>query len=261
MGDEKSPIFLIMLKDEIMIAGNLPRHVAIILDGNGRWAEERNLPRIRGHMEGAKRVEEISSAAAQLGIEALTLYVFSTENWQRPRQEVSMLMNLLCTLLEKKLQKFIENDVRLKILGRRDGVPPEVLKVLDESVEKTKDRSGMILNLAFNYGARTEILDAVKTIISEFRENGKDLDSLTEQDFSRYLYTRELPDPDLLIRTSGEQRISNFLLWQLSYAEFYFTSKLWPEFDVDEFHKAILEFQKRNRRFGNVMQGMKPKHS
>jgi undecaprenyl diphosphate synthase len=239
-----------MTKDERL--ERVPQHIAIIMDGNGRWALKQHLPRIRGHAEGVKRVEEITQAASDLGIKVLTLYVFSTENWLRPQQEVSKLMSLLCTALSKKLHKLIKGNIRLHIIGKRDGVAPQVLAVLDKAIEETKENTGLILNLAFNYGSRTEIVEAVKDIVKDIQAARMDITAINEEVLSRKLYTRNLPDPDLLIRTSGEFRISNFLLWQLSYAELYFTDKYWPEFTEREFRKAIQDYQKRERRYGKT---------
>jgi len=233
----------------------MPQHVAIIMDGNGRWATQRHLPRTHGHLEGVKRVEEIIDVARQWGIKALTLYTFSTENWNRPQQEVTMLMETLLIVLARNMKKLIEDGIRFQFIGRREGVPEKVLKTMDLAQGQTKHNSSLILNLAFNYGGRLEILDAVKTVAAQVRDQKLQLEEITEESFSQRLYTAGLPDPDLLIRTSGEKRISNFLLWQLSYAEFYFTEKFWPEFDKEEFRKAILDFQSRERRYGNIRVG------
>jgi undecaprenyl diphosphate synthase len=231
---------------------SLPKHVAIIMDGNGRWAASQKLPRFRGHLEGVKRVEEAVETASRLGIKVLTLFTFSTENWNRPVDEVSMLMKTLCTVLQKKAQKLFSSNVRLNLIGRREGVPTEVLKTIESVIDLTKNNTGLIVNLAFNYGSRIEIMDAVKNIAKSVRDKKLNLEDINEEMFGQYLYTKNLPDPDLLVRTSGEKRISNFLLWQCSYTEFYFTNKYWPEFDEKEFTKALLEYQKRDRRFGQV---------
>ncbi len=238
-----------------MDQAKMPQHVAIIMDGNGRWATQRHLPRTHGHLEGVKRVEEIIDVARQWGIKALTLYTFSTENWNRPQQEVTMLMETLLIVLARNMKKLIEDGIRFQFIGRREGVPEKVLKTMDLAQGQTKHNSSLILNLAFNYGGRLEILDAVKTVAAQVRDQKLQLEEITEESFSQRLYTAGLPDPDLLIRTSGEKRISNFLLWQLSYAEFYFTEKFWPEFDKEEFRKAILDFQSRERRYGNIRVG------
>ncbi len=229
-----------------------PKHIAIIMDGNGRWAEERHLPRTQGHIEGVKRVDEVIVAASKAGIEILTLYTFSTENWTRPRNEVSMLMKTFIAVLEKKLQKLNQLNIRFQSIGRKDGIPDEVWDSICKSSELTKNNSGMVLNIAFNYGSRLEILDAIKAISKDVKEGSLDIDQITEQTVSESLYTKGLPDPDLLIRTSGERRISNFLLWQISYSEFYFTEKFWPDFTKEEFFKAIEDFKNRERRYGSV---------
>ena len=231
---------------------DLPQHVAIIMDGNGRWAKKRNLPRTRGHLEGVKRVEEIVRAASAIGIKVLTLFAFSTENWTRPEEEVSMLMRTLIAVLNKKIEKLNRANVRLQFIGKREGVAKIVLKTMDYATQLTKDNAGLVLNIAFNYGGRLEILDAVRKIASDVKKEKVKINHITEDLFSDSLYTSGLPDPDLLIRTSGEKRISNFLLWQLSYAELYFTDKFWPDFDKDEFKKAIADYKGRERRFGNI---------
>lgn len=235
-----------------MTANDLPQHVAIIMDGNGRWAKQRNLPRTHGHLEGVKSVEEIVRVASQMGIKVLTLYAFSTENWTRPEDEVSMLMRTLITVLNEKIKELSKANIKLQFVGRREGVPKVVLGTIDSATALTKDNTGMVLNIAFNYGSRVEILDAVRKIADDVKEGKLQTNNITEDVMSDALYTRGLPDPDLLIRTSGEQRISNFLLWQLSYAEFYFTEKFWPEFKETEFKEAIADFQRRERRFGNI---------
>lgn len=231
---------------------NKPQHIAIIMDGNGRWAKSHNLPRTQGHIEGVRRVEEIIHAAAKHGIKVLTVFTFSTENWNRPESEVMLLLNMITTVLQKKQQVLMKLNVKFGLIGRRDQIPPPLLSAIDEIINVTKSNTGMLLNMAFNYGSRIEILDAVRSLASEVREGRMGLDDITEEAFSSKLYTHGMPDPDLLIRTSGEKRISNFLLWQLSYAEFYFTEKFWPEFDTVEFEKALTDFRCRERRFGNV---------
>ncbi len=230
----------------------LPEHVAIIMDGNGRWAKNRHLPRTRGHIEGVRRVEEIVYFANDRGIKVLTLFTFSTENWKRPKHEVSMLMKTLMSVLERKVQELSQKKIRLQFIGKKEGVPSSVIKTINNATELTEHNTGMILNMAFNYGGRLEILDAVKGIALAVKNNQLTISDITEEIFSQFLYTQGLPDPDLLIRTSGEKRISNFLLWQLSYAEFYFTDKFWPDFDQEEFEKALAEFKKRERRYGRV---------
>jgi len=231
---------------------NLPKHIAIIMDGNGRWAKKRNLPRTGGHLEGVKRVEEIIAAAHEKGIQVLTLYAFSTENWRRPQEEVSMLMRTLIAALNRKIEKLNKSNIRLQFIGKKEGIPRIVLEAIEAAAKKTKNNTSMTVNVAFNYGGRQEIIEAIKEIAQKAKEEKIAVDDINEDVFSEALYTRGLPDPDLLIRTSGEQRISNFLLWQLSYAEFYFTPKMWPEFNKKEFEKAIADFQSRERRYGDI---------
>lgn len=230
----------------------VPRHVAIIMDGNGRWAENQSLPRAQGHIEGVRRVEEIIDSAREMGIKVITLFTFSTENWDRPENEVSVIMKILTAVLERKLQKLKNDNIQLRTIGRIDRIPKPLLKTLDNVISATKNNTGLIVNLAFNYGARIEIIDAIKSIVSLVQEGGLDVEGISEDTVSAALYTNGLPDPDLLIRTSGEQRISNFLLWQLSYAELYFTEELWPDFDSKEFEKAISVYQNRERRYGKL---------
>ena len=235
-----------------MVDLSLPRHVAIILDGNGRWAKSKNLPRSQGHVEGVKRVEEIVEAARQMGIEVLTLYTFSTENWARPPSEVTMIMKIFCAVLDEKIKKLLKDNIRFRSIGRREGVPAEVLERIDRASELTQNNTGLIVNIAFNYGSRLEIVDAIKDIAAAVKQGRLQPSEINEELINNVLYTKGLPDPDLLIRTSGEKRISNFLLWQLSYAELYFTDKYWPQFDKEEFKKAIRDYQGRERRYGNV---------
>ncbi|MCA9409416.1 MAG: isoprenyl transferase [Candidatus Omnitrophica bacterium] len=237
----------------------IPQHVAIIMDGNGRWAKSRQLPRTKGHLEGVKRVEEIVDVASEIGIKVLTLYTFSTENWKRPKSEVSMLMNLLAEVLKHKIDSLKKSNIRFQTIGRKDRVPDALLNAINQVAHETKENTGLILNLAFNYGARLEIIDAIKQIALLVKNNQLAIENIDDFTVSRHLYTYNLPDPDLLIRTSGEQRISNFLLWQLSYAEFYFTQKYWPDFDADEFKNALNEFQNRERRYGKIGKNDKEK--
>ena len=244
MGDVRSPIFFNMEK--------LPRHVAIIMDGNGRWAQARRLPRTQGHVEGVKRVEEIVAAARKADIQVLTVYAFSTENWTRPQDEVSMLMRTFIAVLGQKAKELRHNGIRVRFIGRREGVPQEVLKAMDEATALTGEVDAMTFNVAFNYGGRAEIIDAVKGVGRKIASGDLDAEAVNEETFGSFLYTKDQPDVDLLIRTSGELRISNFLLWQLSYAELYFTPKFWPEFTVEEFHLALKDFAGRQRRYGGV---------
>lgn len=230
----------------------LPEHVAIIMDGNGRWAKSRNLSRTQGHAEGIKRVEEIVNAASRRGIKVLTLYTFSTENWNRPEHEVNVLMGMLTAVLTSKIKKLQGDNIKFQMIGRKDRVPESVQQAINRMTEETKNSTGLILNMAFNYGSRLEIIDGFKKIVSDVIDGKLKTDDINEEVVSRSLYTNLLPDPELLIRTSGERRISNFLLWQLSYAEFYFTDKNWPDFNEDEFQKALDDYQQRERRFGNL---------
>jgi undecaprenyl diphosphate synthase len=236
----------------------IPQHIAIIMDGNGRWAKSKHLPRFQGHLKGVQRVEEIAETASHLGVEVLTVFAFSTENWARPKSEVSMLMSTLCSVLETRLKRLVRENIRLRFMGRREGVPEVVLKTLTSSVNTTKGNTGMILNLAFNYGGRQEIIDAVRQIARDAQDGQLNPADIDEETIDRSLYTAGLPDPDLLIRTSGEQRISNFLLWQCSYAELYFTKTFWPDFTSDDLKEAIKEYQKRERRFGKISPASSP---
>ena len=227
-------------------ANSIPRHVAIIMDGNGRWAVRRGMPRIMGHKRGAETVRNVVELCRKLGIEVLTLYAFSDENWGRPRQEVSFLMNMLGGYLRAEIKTMKANGIRFRTIGRTDRLPKTAQKWLEKAVSETAGNSGMVLNLALSYGGRGEILEAVKRI----RSCGDIPGELDEQQFSAHLDTAGLPDPDLIVRTSGEKRISNFLLWQAAYAELYFTDVLWPDFNEKELLAALLDFQGRQRRFG-----------
>lgn len=232
-----------------MTTGNLPTHVGVIMDGNGRWAKQRNLPRPVGHRNGVKSVRSTIDTCDAIGIKYLTLYVFSAENFQRPETEVSLLMKLFVEMMRKELNTLNKKNVRIIALGNLEKLPQATRKVMIEAMENTKDNSGLTLQLAFSYGGRAEIIDAVKKLHS----TGVDIDTLTEEQFSRYLYAPETPDPELIIRTGGDKRISNFLLWQSAYAEFYFTETLWPDFNKAELLKAFDEYQNRERRFGKVL--------
>jgi len=228
----------------------LPKHIAIIMDGNGRWAKKKLLNRISGHMKGVDAVREVVTACRELGIKILTLYAFSIENWRRPKEEVKALMGLLKDYLLKERQEMIENNIRLSAVGRLGDLPSDVQTTLQETMRMTKDCDGMILNLALSYGGRSEILHAVQGILSDFQKKKIEPEEINQERFTRYLWTWGLPDPDLLIRTSGEFRISNFLLWQIAYTELYVTETLWPDFDLKELLKAIADYQSRERRFG-----------
>jgi undecaprenyl diphosphate synthase len=230
----------------------MPIHVAIIMDGNGRWAKMRNLPRTSGHEAGVEAVREVVKTASELGIKFLTLYTFSIENWKRPQEEVAALMRLLSRTTRREIDELNRNQVRLITTGRIDGLSFSRRQVLKYAMDKTKDNEGLVLNLALNYGGRTEIIDAVKNIAKLVKVGKIKADEIDEALFNQYLYTADLPDPDLLIRTSGEMRISNFLIWQTSYTELYITNVLWPDFGRKELMDAIIEYQKRERRFGKV---------
>jgi len=229
---------------------NIPQHVAIIMDGNGRWAREHSLPRIAGHREGAKTAQEIVDAARSFGIKVLTLYTFSTENWKRPKKEVDALFKILEDYLDKENEKFNENNIRFSVIGRIEELPRSVREKLRKVMGSTMNNTGLVLNLALNYGGRPEIIDAVKKVSKDVKSGKLDADSIDENIFSGYLYTAGLPDPDLLIRTSGEFRLSNFLLWQVSYSEIYVAKKMWPDFKKEDFKKAIDEYRARDRRYG-----------
>ncbi len=229
----------------------LPRHVAVIMDGNGRWAAARDLPRVAGHRAGIDSVRDVVETSARLGLEALTLYAFSAENWKRPRSEVSTLMNLLKQYVRRELANLHQNRIRLIILGRTDELDRSVRDALDKATNRTAGNTGMLLAVALNYGGRSEIVDAFKRLHEQIGRNG-DSSEITEERVAEALYTAGIPDPDLLIRTSGEMRISNFLLWQIAYAEIYITPTLWPDFRRRHLLEAILEYQKRHRRYGGI---------
>ena len=229
---------------------NIPKHVAIIMDGNGRWAKSRHLPKIMGHRAGADSVQQVVKAAKEIGVKILTLYTFSTENWNRPNNEVTALFRLLEQYLDKEEDILNENNIRFSVIGDIDGLPEPVCSKIRNVVRSTLGNTGLILNLALNYGSRLEILVAVRRIVQDAIAGRVTPEKIDEHLFSRYLYTNGLPDPDLVIRTSGECRISNFLLWQIAYSELYIAKKLWPDFRKGDFKKAIKEYQKRERRFG-----------
>ncbi|RPF55963.1 isoprenyl transferase [Aquisalibacillus elongatus] len=231
---------------------NVPDHVAIIMDGNGRWAKKRGLPRVAGHREGMKTIKKVVERAVELELKAITLYAFSTENWKRPPKEVEFIMKLPSQFLDTYLPDLVNNNVRVTTIGHFDGVPEATKKAVQYSIEQTKHNTGLQLNFALNYGSRSEISDAVKAISQDVKENKLSVDAIDESLISNYLYTKGLPDPDLVIRTSGEKRLSNYLLWQVAYSEFYFTEKLWPEFDQEALDEAIIEYQNRKRRFGGL---------
>jgi len=227
----------------------LPQHVAIIMDGNGRWAKRRNMPRVEGHRAGSKAVREVVETCARLGIKVLTLYAFSKENWRRPKKEVATLWRLLEDYLKKEDKVLIKNKLRLVVIGQIESIPESVRRELKRVEKLTEKNDRLIVVLALNYGGRAEIVDGVKKIL---KEGDIDVDSLDEKKFSNYLYTAYLPDPDLVIRTSGELRVSNFLLWQIAYSEFWTTSKLWPDFRRKDMLQALVDYQKRERRYGDI---------
>jgi undecaprenyl diphosphate synthase len=227
-----------------------PRHIAIIMDGNGRWARERDLPRIAGHKAGARGVRDIVTECARLGLKALTLYSFSLENWKRPQDEISGLMALYLEYLGKERQELLDNNIRFMQLGRREGLPESVLAAVDDTIAATAHATGLTLALALNYGSRAEITDAMRAIARQVQRGEITPDQIDEQAIADNLYTHGLPDPDLLIRTAGEMRVSNYLLWQISYAEIHVTPKHWPDFGVEDLHIAIRDYAARNRRFG-----------
>ena len=229
---------------------NIPQHVAIIMDGNGRWAAKKALPKIAGHRAGVKAARLVLRGAKDLGIKVLTLYTFSTENWNRPKREVGALFRLLEEYLDKEANRLIKNNIRFSIIGDIKGLPESLQEKLTEVIESTKNNTGLILNLALNYGSRGEIIAAVRSISKAVLDGRVAIDDIDEKSFSGHLYTKDLPDPDLLIRTSGEYRLSNFLLWQMSYTELYITKKLWPDFTKADLKRALREYQKRVRRYG-----------
>jgi len=236
---------------------NLPKHLAIIMDGNGRWAKQKGLLRAFGHENGTKSVREIVESCAKLGIENLTLYAFSTENWNRPKLEVDILMSLLVKTLKTELKTLTDNNIKLKSIGCLDNLPKSVYQELLEVINKTKENSRMTLTLALSYGSREELVSAVKSISNKVKNNIISSEAIDETIINQHLYTHDLPDVDLLIRTSGESRISNFLLWQIAYAELFFTEVLWPDFREQNLYEAIISYQKRERRFGKTSEQIK----
>ena len=236
---------------------NIPKHVAIVMDGNGRWANSRFRPRIWGHVRGSQVVSNIVETADSLGIKSLTLYAFSTENWNRPKIEVDTLMKILIKSLKKELKTLQENNIKLNAIGNLEKLPKSAQDELLDVIEKTKNNSRMTLTLALSYGSREEIVNAVKNISDKVKNNIISIDSIDDSIINEHLYTRNLPEVDLLIRTSGEHRISNFLLWQIAYAELYFTDVLWPDFKEQDLYEAIISYQKRERRFGKTSEQIK----
>lgn len=237
---------------ELIVSRPLPRHVAVIMDGNGRWATQRGLPRVAGHSEGVTAVRNVVRAAGELGIDFLTLYAFSSENWNRPRHEVSTLMSLLERSIDRELPELMARNVQFRVIGRRDGVPAAVRRRIEHVVLATSANTGLTLLMAFNYGGRDELIDACRSLARDVEAGRLRAEEIDEVRVSRALYTDGVPDPDLLIRTSGEMRVSNFLLWQIAYTELWVTPTLWPEFGARDLYLAIGHFQQRDRRFGRV---------
>lgn len=238
---------------------NMPQHVAIIMDGNGRWAKKRGNIRIFGHTQGADSVNDVVEAAVECGIKYLTLYAFSTENWSRPEKEIDGLMSLLASSIDKKLATLMKYNVKLNVIGQRSKLPTSVLHKLESAIENTNNNSALTLTLALSYSSRWEITEAIKNIAEDVKDGKLDSDSICEGIIDKYLSTSGIPDPELLIRTSGELRISNYLLWQIAYSELYFTETLWPDFKKEDFWKAILDYQQRERRFGKTGDQIKDK--
>jgi len=243
-------------RDELLLNqidfNRLPRHIAVIMDGNGRWAKRRHLPRVAGHRAGVEAVRSTVDTSARLGIEALTLYAFSVENWKRPPFEIEALMTFLKEYLRKELDNIHRNNIRFQTIGRTDELDESVQFELRSAVHRTAQNTGMVLSVALNYGGRVEIVDAVRALYDECLREQRDPSTITESDIERHLYTTGLPDPDLLIRTSGEMRISNFLLWQIAYSEIYLTEMLWPDFRRPDLFAAIIDYQRRDRRYGGL---------
>ncbi len=240
------------LQKELKKSGEIPKHIAIIMDGNGRWAKKRGLPRVAGHKKGVDVVRDIVEACAQIGVDYLTLYTFSTENWKRPKDEVSTLMRLLLNSLKERLNELNENDIKLNCIGDMHSLPRDVQRQLKEDIERTKNNKRMTLNLALSYSGRWELVEAIKSISKKVLENKIDPDEIDENLIKQYLTTKDMPDPDLLIRTSGEFRVSNFLLWQIAYTEFVILDVLWPDFTREHLYNSVIEYRKRERRFGKV---------
>jgi undecaprenyl diphosphate synthase len=230
----------------------LPRHVAVIMDGNGRWAKLRHKPRVEGHRAGIASVRDVVETSARLGLQVLTLYAFSVENWKRPQSEVTTLMGLLKRYLRSELDTLLRNNIRFRVIGRMEELPADVQDELRRGMERTADRSGLLFNIALNYGGRTEITDAVRRLAADVAAGRREPGAIDEDTLSSYLYTAGLPDPDLLIRTSGEMRVSNFLLWQIAYAEIWVTDVLWPDFRRKHLLQAVADYQKRERRYGGI---------
>jgi undecaprenyl diphosphate synthase len=249
---KKSNIDDNLLQSQLKQSGTVPVHIAIIMDGNGRWAKKRNLPRVAGHKEGVESVRDIVEVCGQLGVQHLTLYAFSTENWKRPKEEVSMLMRLLMNALRDETDKLHKNNVRVNAIGDISALPVEVRSELSDAKKKTLNNTGLQLHLALSYSGRWDITQAVRTIADEIKNGNLSPDQITGDIIEKHLATQNIPDPDLLVRTSGEFRISNFLLWQLAYSEIFISTACWPDFRRNQLYEAIIDYQKRERRFGMV---------
>ena len=245
-----------MLKKEINTE-NIPKHVAIIMDGNGRWAKQQGFLRTIGHESGSKSLKKIIKECNNLGIEYLTLYTFSTENWNRPKMEVETLMRVLINSLKKEIPTMLEGNIKMNAIGDLDKLPKKAKAQIDDAIDKTKENTKMTLTLALSYGSREELVNVVKKISDKVKNNIISIDSIDDSIINEHLYTHNLPDVDLLIRTSGEHRISNFMLWQIAYSELYFTDVLWPDFKEQDLHEAIIDYQKRERRFGKTSEQIK----
>lgn len=230
----------------------IPKHIAIIMDGNGRWAKEKRLPRVAGHKAGVENLRDIIRTSSTIGISYLTLYAFSTENWKRPLEEINALMDLLVIYLRKEVNQLYKNNVRIQVIGDISMLPTKAINEINKAITKTSMNDGLIVNIALNYGSRTEIVNASKNIFEDLKKNIIKLEDVDENLFEKYLYTSNIPDPDLVIRTSGEIRISNFLLWQIAYSELWFTDIYWPDFTGEHLKKAIFDYQNRGRRFGGI---------
>lgn len=256
MAQLNAPTHADLISADNLDPNRLPRHLAVIMDGNGRWAVERGRPRIEGHMRGADVVREVVTECARLKLQQLTLYCFSAENWKRPTDEVQFLMKLLQQFLHSERELILEQQIRFRVIGRRSPLPDDILQDIDRLTEETRNNAGLTLCLAINYGGRVEIVDACRAVAERVRQGELDPEQVDETEFARHLYTADMPDPDLLIRTAGEMRISNYLLWQLSYAELWVTPLCWPDFGVNPLHEALVDFANRERRFG----GLRPVH-
>jgi undecaprenyl diphosphate synthase len=241
-----------MSKKDQINSQNVPKHIAIIMDGNGRWAKQQGENRIYGHYEGVNSVRSVVKGAGEIGVKYITLYAFSTENWNRPKEEVDALMELLVATISMETPELHKKNVRLQAIGNIDSLPPSCIDELNESINMTANNTGLTLVLALSYSSKWEIVNAVKQIAADAKNNKLNIEDITEEDIQKHLCTKDIPDPELMIRTSGEHRISNFLLWQLAYAEFYFTETLWPDFREEDLFTAVLNYQNRERRFGKT---------